>query len=163
MCFVYYTLTGNVVIAAMTQEDCVDATKLIMALFFKVRPQDFLAKERLQKEQSERVYEGLVNGVTEGEFIFIHIWAIRLTSCFVYGAKDRLLIAAKVGGKVVGVAEVSLPGGQRFGAEKLEPKAPGDFPYISDVAVAPNQGKRGIGRALVRACEAAVAAQVSLY
>ena len=78
-------------------------------------------------------------------------------------AKDRLLIAAKVGGKVVGVAEVSLPGGQRFGAEKLEPKAPGDFPYISDVAVAPNQGKRGIGRALVRACEAAVAAQVSLY
>jgi ribosomal protein S18 acetylase RimI-like enzyme len=61
-------------------------------------------------------------------------------------AKDRLLIAAKVGGKVVGVA-----------------KAPGDFPYISDVAVAPNQGKRGIGRALVRACEAAVAAQVSLY
>lgn len=78
-------------------------------------------------------------------------------------AKDRLLIAAKVGGKVVGVAEVSLPGGQRFGAEKLEPKAPGDFPYISDVAVAPNQGKRGIGRALVRACEAAVAAQVSLF
>jgi|TARA_B110000444_G_scaffold113528_1_gene107066 ribosomal protein S18 acetylase RimI-like enzyme len=143
VCFVYYTLTGNVVIAAMTQEDCVDATKLIMALFFKVRPQDFLAKERLQKEQSERVYEGLVNGATE--------------------AKDRLLIAAKVGGKVVGVAEVSLPGGQRFGAEKLEPKAPGDFPYISDVAVAPNQGKRGIGRALVRACEAAVAAQVSLY
>jgi ribosomal protein S18 acetylase RimI-like enzyme len=63
----------------------------------------------------------------------------------------------------VGVAEVSLPGGQRFGAEKLEPKAPGDFPYISDVAVAPNQGKRGIGRALVRACEAAVAAQVSLF
>ena len=51
----------------------------------------------------------------------------------------------------MGVAEVSLPGGQRFGAEKLEPKAPGDFPYISDVAVAPNQGKRGIGRALVRA------------
>tara|TARA_B110000483_G_C17923671_1_gene437914 strand:- start:189 stop:629 length:441 start_codon:yes stop_codon:yes gene_type:complete len=79
VCFVYYTLTGNVVIAAMTQEDCVDATKLIMALFFKVRPQDFLAKERLQKEQSERVYEGLVNGVTE--------------------AKDRLLIAAKVGGE----------------------------------------------------------------
>ena len=66
-------------------------------------------------------------------------------------------------GKVVGVAEVSLPGGQRFGAEKLEPKAPGDFPYISDVAVAPNQGKRGIGRALVRAGEAAVAAQVSFY
>jgi predicted N-acetyltransferase YhbS len=29
--------------------------------------------------------------------------------------------------------------------------------------VAPNQGKRGIGRALVRACEAAVAAQVSFY
>ena len=84
MCFVYYTLTGNVVIAAMTQEDCVDATKLIMALFFKVRPQDFLAKERLQKEQSERVYEGLVNGVTEGEFILIIVWAIRLTSCFVY-------------------------------------------------------------------------------
>jgi hypothetical protein len=76
--------TGNVVIAAMTQEDCVDATKLIMALFFKVRPQDFLAKERLQKEQSERVYEGLVNGVTEGEFILIIVWAIRLTSCFVY-------------------------------------------------------------------------------
>ena len=143
MCFVYYTLTGNVVIAAMTQEDCVDATKLIMALFFKVRPQDFLAKDRLQKEQSERVYQGLVNGVVNG--------------------KDRLLVAAKVGGKVVGVAEVSLPGGKRFGAEKLEPRAPEDQPYISDVAVAPNQGKRGIGRALVRACEAAVAAQVSFY
>ena len=68
----------------MTQEDCVDATKLIMALFFKVRPQDFLAKERLQKEQSERVYEGLVNGVTEGEFILIIVWAIRMTICFVY-------------------------------------------------------------------------------
>ena len=130
---------GNVVIAAMTEEDCVDATKLIMALFFKVRPQDFLAKDRLQKEQSERVYQGLVDGVANG--------------------KDRLLIAAKVGGKVVGVAEVSLPGGKRFGAEKIEPKAPEDWPYISDVAVAPNQGKRGIGRQLVRACEAAMCAK----
>jgi hypothetical protein len=61
-----------VVIAAMTQEDCVDATKLIMALFFKVRPQDFLAKERLQKEQSERVYEGLVNGATVSLFLFTY-------------------------------------------------------------------------------------------
>lgn len=130
---------GNVIIAAMTEEDCVDATKLIMALFFKVRPQDFLAKDRLQKEQSERVYQGLVDGVANG--------------------KDRLLIAAKVGGKVVGVAEVSLPGGKRFGAEKIEPKAPEDWPYISDVAVAPNQGKRGIGRQLVRACEAAMCAK----
>ena len=130
---------GNVVIAAMTEEDCVDATKLIMALFFKVRPQDFLAKDRLQKEQSERVYQGLVDGVVNG--------------------KDRLLVAAKVGGKVVGVAEVSLPGGKRFGAEKLEPRAPEDEPYISDVAVAPNQGKRGIGRQLVRACEAAMCAK----
>ena len=94
--------SGNVAIAAMTEEDCVDATKLIMALFFKVRPQDFLAKDRLQKEQSERVYQGLVDGVVNG--------------------KDRLLVAAKVGGKVVGVAEVSLPGGKRFGAEKLEPR-----------------------------------------
>ena len=49
---------GNVVIAAMTEEDCVDATKLIMALFFKVRPQDFLAKDRLQKEQSQRCTRG---------------------------------------------------------------------------------------------------------
>ena len=115
---------GNVVIAAMTEEDCVDATKLIMALFFKVRPQDFLAKDRLQKEQSERVYQGLVDGVANG--------------------KDRLLIAAKVGGKVVGVAEVSLPGGKRFGAEKIEPKAPRIGLHL-DVAVAPNQGKRGTG------------------
>ena len=130
---------GNVSIAAMTEEDCVDGTKLIMELFFKVRPQDFLAKDRLKAEQAERVYGGLVQGVVESE--------------------DRLLLAAKVGGKLVGVAEVSLPGGARFGAEKFEPKAPGDAPYVSDVAVAPNQRGRGIGKALLRACEAAVVAK----
>ena len=129
---------GNVSIAAMTEEDCVDGTKLIMDLFFKVRPQDFLAKDRLKAEQAERVYGGLVQGVVESE--------------------DRLLLAAKVGG-TVGVAEVSLPGGARFGAEKFEPKAPGDAPYVSDVAVAPNQRGRGIGKALLRACEAAVVAK----
>jgi ribosomal protein S18 acetylase RimI-like enzyme len=130
---------GNVSIAAMTEEDCVDATKLIMELFFKVRPQDFLAKDRLKAEQAERVYGGLVQGVVESE--------------------DRLLLAAKVGGKLVGVAEVSLPGGARFGAEKFEPKAPADAPYVSDVAVAPNQRGRGIGKSLLRACEAAVVAE----
>lgn len=130
---------GNASIAAMTEEDCVDGTKLIMDLFFKVRPQDFLAKDRLKAEQAERVYGGLVQGVVESE--------------------DRLLLAAKVGGKLVGVAEVSLPGGARFGAEKFEPKAPGDAPYVSDVAVAPNQRGRGIGKALLRACEAAVVAK----
>ena len=130
---------GNVTIAAMTEEDCVDATKLVIELFFKVRPQDFLAKDRLKAEQAERVYGGLVNGVTESE--------------------DRLLLVAKVAGKVAGVAEVSLPGGTRFGAEKLEPKAPADMPYISDVAVAPNQRGRGIGKSLLRACEAAMVAK----
>jgi ribosomal protein S18 acetylase RimI-like enzyme len=130
---------GNVSIAAMTEEDCVDATKLIMELFFKVRPQDFLAKDRLKAEQAERVYGGLVQGVVESE--------------------DRLLLAAKVGGKLVGVAEVSLPGGARFGSEKFEPKAPADAPYVSDVAVAPNQRGRGIGKSLLRACEAAVVAK----
>ena len=90
---------GNVTIDAMTEDDCVDATKLIMDLFFKVRPQDILAKDRLKAEQAERVYAGLVEGVVESE--------------------DRLLLVAKVAGKLVGVAEVSLPGGSRFGAEKL--------------------------------------------
>ena len=131
--------SGNVTIAATTEEDCVDATKLVIELFFKVRPQDFLAKDRLKAEQAERVYEGLMDGVKE--------------------SKDRLLLVAKIAGKVAGVAEVSLPGGTRFGAEKLEPKAPADLPYVSDVAVAPNQRGRGIGKALLRACEAAMAAQ----
>jgi len=130
---------GNVTISAMTEEDCVDATKLIMDLFFKTRPQDFLAKDRLRAEQAERVYQGLVDGVTD--------------------AADRLLIVAKVGGNLVGVAEVSLPNGKRFGAEKLEPPAPADAPYVSDVAVAPNQRGRGIGKSLLRACEAAMAAK----
>lgn len=40
---------GSVTISAMTEDDCVDATKLVMELFFVSRPQDFLAKERLQK------------------------------------------------------------------------------------------------------------------
>ena len=130
---------GNVTIDAMTEDDCVDATKLIMDLFFKVRPQDFLAKDRLKAEQAERVYAGLVEGVVESE--------------------DRLLLVAKVAGKLVGVAEVSLPGGSRFGAEKLEPKAPADAPYISDVAVAPDQRGRGIGKSLLRSCEAAMVAR----
>jgi len=206
----------------MTEDDCVDATKLVMELFFVARPQDFLAQERLQKagprtpaafllnltvcsycssvpvhiaasssvavfslvspltlslkplavaplntsedalklqwdhasnwkelprysfpdcslvayhspwqtEQAERVYGGLVDGVTQSE--------------------DRLLLAAKISGRLVGVAEVSLPGGTRFGAEKLQPKAPDDFPYISDVAVSPAQRGRGIGKSLLR-------------
>ena len=130
---------GNASIAAMTQEDCIYATKLIMDLFFKVRPQDFLAKDRLKREQAERVYNGLVQGVLESE--------------------DRLLLAAKVGGKVVGIAEVSLPGGARLGAERTEPNAPGDAAYISDVAVAPNQRGLGLGRSLLRACEAAMVAK----
>ena len=130
---------GNVTIAAMTEDDCVDATKLVIELFFKVRPIDFIAKDRLKKEQSERVYEGLMDGVTT--------------------SNDRLLLVAKVGGNVAGVAEVSLPGGTRFGAEKLEPKAPADMPYVSDVAVSPNQRGRGIGKALLRACEAAMVAK----
>ena len=104
----------NVVIAAMNEEDCVDATKLIMSLFFKVRPIDYLAKDRLEAEQSERVFNGLKEGVLE--------------------SNDRLLIVAKIGGRLVGVAEVSLPGGKRFGAELLQPRAPDDFPYVSDVA-----------------------------
>ena len=132
---------GNLTIAAMTEEDCVDATKLIMALFFKIKPLslDFLAKDRLMAEQSERVYGGLSNGVTESE--------------------DRLLVVARVAGRLVGVAEVSLPGGRRFGAENVEPVAPNDAPYVSDVAVSPNQRKRGIGKALLRACEAAMVSQ----
>jgi hypothetical protein len=43
-----------------------------------------------QREQAERVYGGLVDGVTQSE--------------------DRLLLAAKISGRLVGVAEVSLPG-----------------------------------------------------
>eukprot|EP00227_Mantoniella_beaufortii_P013310 CAMPEP_0197605154 /NCGR_PEP_ID=MMETSP1326-20131121/42576_1 /TAXON_ID=1155430 /ORGANISM="Genus nov. species nov., Strain RCC2288" /LENGTH=301 /DNA_ID=CAMNT_0043172909 /DNA_START=13 /DNA_END=918 /DNA_ORIENTATION=+ len=129
---------GNLTIAAMTEEDCVDATKLIMALFFKIKPLslDFLAKDRLMAEQSERVYGGLSNGVTTSE--------------------DRLLVVAKVAGRLVGVAEVSLPGAKRFGAENVLPVAPNDLPYISDVAVSPNQRGRGVGKALLRACEAAM-------
>ena len=128
---------GSVKIAAMTEEDCIDATKLIMELFFKGRPQDFLAKDRLKAEQAERVYGGLANGVNE--------------------SNDRLLLAAKVGGRLIGVAEVSLPGESRF--ETPTPSAPNDEPYVADVAVAPNQRNRGIGKALLRACEAAVAAR----
>ena len=37
--------------------------------------------------------------------------------------------------------------------------APADVPYISDVAVNPNQRGRGIGKSLVRACEAAMVAK----
>ena len=129
----------NVVIAAMNEEDCVDATKLIMSLFFKVRPIDYLAKDRLEAEQSERVFNGLKEGVLE--------------------SNDRLLIVAKIGGRLVGVAEVSLPGGKRFGAESLQPRAPDDFPYVSDVAVAPPARGKGIGRALLNACESAMVRQ----
>ena len=81
-----------------------DATNLVMDLFFKVRPQDFLARKRLAKAQSDRVYAGLLDGVQN--------------------ATDRVLIAAKVGSNLVGIAEVSLPNGDRFGAESYRPKAP---------------------------------------
>lgn len=130
---------GNVTVAAMTEEDCVEATKLVIDLFFRVRPQDFLAKNRLRAEQAERVYGGLMEGVTQSE--------------------DRILLVARISGKVAGVGEMSLPGGARPGAETLEPRAPPDAPYVSDVAVAPNQRGRGIGRALLRACEAAAVAK----
>jgi GNAT superfamily N-acetyltransferase len=124
----------NVVIAAMNEEDCVDATKLIMSLFFKVRPIDYLAKDRLEAEQSERVFNGLKEGVIE--------------------ADDRLLVVAKIGGRLVGVAEVSLPGGKRFGAELLQPRAPDDFPYVR---CASHRAVRRAGRSprvLVRAARA---------
>ena len=132
--------SGNCVIAAMTEEDCVDATKLIMALFFKTKPQDYFAKDRLKAEQAERVYGGLAFGVRESD--------------------DRLLLCAKVGGNLVGVAEVALPNGKRVGGySSYEPTAPGESPYVSDVCVAPNQRGRGIGKSLLRACEAAMVAR----
>jgi ribosomal protein S18 acetylase RimI-like enzyme len=71
----------------------------------------------------------------------------------VQNSTDRVLIAAKVGSNLVGIAEVSLPNGKRFGAENYRPKAPADKPYLSDVAVATTQRGRGIGKALVLAAE----------
>jgi ribosomal protein S18 acetylase RimI-like enzyme len=124
---------GQVKISQLDEDDCMDATNLVMDLFFKVRPQDFLRRKRLAKEQTERVYKGLLDGVLN--------------------ATDRVLIAAKVGGNLVGIAEVSMPNGQRFGAENYRPKAPKDKPYLSDVAVAKTQRGRGIGKALVIAAE----------
>jgi ribosomal protein S18 acetylase RimI-like enzyme len=128
---------GNVTIAQLEEEDVDDATNLVMDLFFKVRPQDILAKNRLRGEQAKRVRMGLMDGVKISE--------------------DRVLLAAKVGSVLVGIAEVSLPDGNRFGAEKLRPKAPADKPYLSDVAVSPTQRGRGIGRQLVYAAEQAMA------
>ena len=127
---------GNVQIGPLLAEDCADATELVMNLFFKVRPQDILRKNRLKAEQSERVYQGLLDGATN--------------------AKDRLMLSAKVGGILVGVAEVSMPNGSRFGAQNLTPRAPLDQPYLSDVAVATNQRGRGIGKELTRAAEDAL-------
>ena len=128
---------GNVAIASLEEEDVDDATNLVMDLFFKVRPQDILAKNRLRMEQAKRVRAGLMDGVKIAE--------------------DRVLLAAKVGSVLVGIAEVSLPDGNRYGAEKLRPKAPSDKPYLSDVAVSPTQRGRGIGRQLVFAAEQAMA------
>ena len=124
---------GSAKIGPLDEDDCMDATNLVMDLFFKVRPQDFLARKRLAKAQSDRVYAGLLDGVQN--------------------ATDRVLIAAKVGSNLVGIAEVSLPNGDRFGAESYRPKAPADKPYLSDVAVAKTQRGRGIGKALVLAAE----------
>ena len=124
---------GSAKIGPLEEDDCMDATNLVMDLFFKVRPQDFLARKRLAKAQSDRVYAGLLDGVQN--------------------ATDRVLIAAKVGSNLVGIAEVSLPNGKRFGAENYRPKAPADKPYLSDVAVATTQRGRGIGKALVLAAE----------
>ena len=72
----------------------------------------------------------------------------------VQNATDRVLIAAKVGSNLVGIAEVSLPNGDRFGAESYRPKAPADKPYLSDVSprAAKGIGER-IGKALVLAAE----------
>jgi ribosomal protein S18 acetylase RimI-like enzyme len=124
---------GSTKIGPLEEDDCMDATNLVMDLFFKVRPQDFLARKRLAKAQSDRVYAGLLDGVQN--------------------STDRVLIAAKVGSNLVGIAEVSLPNGKRFGAENYRPKAPADKPYLSDVAVATTQRGRGIGKALVLAAE----------
>ena len=58
---------------------------------------------------------------------------------------------------LVGIAEISLPNGDRFGAEKLTPRTPKDKAYLSDVAVSPTQRGRGIGKELVNAAERAMA------
>jgi len=128
---------GNVSIGCLEEEDVDDATNLVMDLFFKVRPQDFLAKNRLKFEQAQRVRAGLMEGVKNAE--------------------DRILLAAKVGNVLVGISEVSLPNGKRYGAEKLQPRAPKDKAYLSDVAVSPTQRGRGIGKQLVLAAERAMA------
>ena len=47
---------GNVTISAMTEEDR-GRDEAHQDLFFKTRPQDFLAKDRLWAEQAERVYQ----------------------------------------------------------------------------------------------------------
>lgn len=127
---------GNVSIGCLEEEDVDDATNLVMDLFFKVRPQDFLAKNRLKFEQAQRVRAGLMEGVKNAE--------------------DRILLAAKVGNVLVGISEVSLPNGKRYGAEKLQPRAPKDKAYLSDVAVSPTQRGRGIGKQLVLAAERAM-------
>ncbi len=83
--------------------------------------------DRLKAGQAEGVYGGLAFGVRESD--------------------DRLLLCAKVGGNLVGVAEVALPNGKRVGGySSYEPTAPGESPYVSDVCVAPNQRGRGIGK-----------------
>ena len=95
---------GNVVIGLLEEQDVDDATNLIMDLFFKVRPRDILAKNRLRAEQASRVRMGLVDGVKKSD--------------------DRILLSAKVGTVLVGIAEISLPNGDRFGAEKLKRARP---------------------------------------
>ena len=44
----------------------------------------------------------------------------------------------------------------RLGAERLQPPAPADQPYLSDVAVAPTQRGRGIAKELLLAAEKAM-------
>ena len=69
---------------------------------------------------------------------------------------DRILLSAKVGTVLVGIAEISLPNGDRF-ATRVQLKTPKDKAYLSDVAVSPTQRGRGIGKELVNAAERAMA------
>jgi len=115
-------------------EECAD---LLMAVFFKKK--FGVDNKQMFKDQRERVLEGLRLGVESS------------------AQSGRLLMVLRLGerggGEVAAMAEVSLPGANRFGAEKLRPETPPNEAYLADVAVNKTFRRQGLGKAILKAAE----------